>query len=82
VRGLSERFGNERVFAIMGNHEVNLLVDRGAPDGQRYLNYAYAASHPSQYLEWAPPPPGLELFYTITVYYYIILLYYYTTILL
>jgi len=33
VRGLNERFGDERVSAILGNHEVNLLIDRGTPDG-------------------------------------------------
>jgi hypothetical protein len=35
VRSLNERFGDERVRAILGNHEVNLLVDRATPEGTR-----------------------------------------------
>ena len=54
VSALTERFPT-RVTALMGNHELNLLLDRakaGADGGQRYLEYAYAAAHPSQYLQW------------------------------
>jgi len=58
VRTLNERFGDERVQAILGNHEVNLLVDRATPQGHRYLNYAYAAAHPAQYAEWTVQRQG------------------------
>ena len=52
VRELTLRFPG-RVHALLGNHELNLLVDRSrSPGGGRYLEYAYAAAHPAQYMHW------------------------------
>jgi hypothetical protein len=42
----------ERVTALLGNHELNLLIDRTRQPGDRYLDYAYAAAHPAQYSSW------------------------------
>ena len=54
VRELTVRFPNH-VTALLGNHELNLLIDRTRPSGGgRYLEYAYAAAHPAQYLAWLP----------------------------
>ena len=54
VRELTTRFPDS-VHALLGNHELNLLVDRARPaGGGRYLEYAYAAAHPAQYAAWLP----------------------------
>ncbi|EOD39425.1 hypothetical protein EMIHUDRAFT_199870 [Emiliania huxleyi CCMP1516] len=54
VRELTLRFP-EHVHALLGNHELNLLLDRArSPSGGRYLEYAYAAAHPAQYEAWLP----------------------------
>ena len=54
VRELTTRFPDS-VYALLGNHELNLLVDRARPaGGGRYLEYAYAAAHPAQYAAWLP----------------------------
>lgn len=53
ARNLSERF-TTHVTALMGNHELNALLDRTAPAGNRYLEYAYGAAHPAQYADWLP----------------------------
>jgi hypothetical protein len=54
VRELTTRFPDS-VHALLGNHELNLLVDRARPEGGgRYLEYAYAAAHPAQYAAWLP----------------------------
>ena len=42
------------VTALLGNHELNLLIDRTRSPGDRYLDYAYAAAHPAQYTHWLP----------------------------
>ena len=53
VSELNRRFP-DRVHALLGNHELNLLIDRARqPGGGRYLEYAYAAAHPQQYLAWS-----------------------------
>lgn len=64
VRALTLRFG-ERVHALLGNHELNLLADRSRPSGLeprsggganfRYLELAWGAAHPAQYASWLPP---------------------------
>ena len=53
VRALTTRFPHH-VHALLGNHELNLLIDRSKKggDGSRYLEYAYAAAHPAQYPSW------------------------------
>ena len=54
VRELTTRFSGN-VHALLGNHELNLLLDRTrTPGGGRYLEYAYAAAHPAQYPAWVP----------------------------
>lgn len=56
VSALIERFPN-RVHALLGNHELNLLIDRArSPGGGRYLEYSYAAAHPAQYAAWLDEP--------------------------
>ena len=55
VRSVAERFP-KRVSVLLGNHELNLLIDRSKQPGQpRYLDYAYGVAHPAQYLDWLPP---------------------------
>lgn len=55
VRALTERFPAE-VTALMGNHELNLLVDRSGMlrDGARYLQLGYGSAHPESYAQWLP----------------------------
>lgn len=53
VKDLTDRFP-EKVTALMGNHEANLLLDRSKPAGYRYFEYPYGVAHPMQYLEWLP----------------------------
>jgi len=55
VRALLLRFP-DHVHALLGNHELNLLIDRARPPGGRYLEYAYAAAHPAQYAAWLDVP--------------------------
>eukprot|EP00306_Pavlova_sp_CCMP459_P013528 CAMPEP_0185184554 /NCGR_PEP_ID=MMETSP1140-20130426/2647_1 /TAXON_ID=298111 /ORGANISM="Pavlova sp., Strain CCMP459" /LENGTH=446 /DNA_ID=CAMNT_0027750633 /DNA_START=17 /DNA_END=1357 /DNA_ORIENTATION=- len=52
MRDLSLAFP-EHVFAILGNHELNLLVDRtrGA-NAYKYLQLVWGAAHPGQYRSW------------------------------
>lgn len=60
VRELTRRFP-EHVHALLGNHELNLLIDRARqPGGGRYLEYAYAAAHPAQYLAWVDNESSTE----------------------
>eukprot|EP00965_Chrysotila_dentata_P229514 6197235-Pleurochrysis_carterae.AAC.1 len=60
ARNLTSRFP-EQVTALMGNHELNLLVDRARPSGSgRYMEYAFAAAHPAQYVHWLPPEERTE----------------------
>ena len=60
VRELTTRFP-DHVHALLGNHELNLLVDRARPEGSgRYLEYAYAAAHPAQYAAWLPEDERAE----------------------
>ncbi len=54
VSSLSERFGDERVVALMGNHELNLLVDRNRPPGNRYMDHVFAVAHPESLVAWLP----------------------------
>ena len=63
VKQLNQRFGDEKIVAIMGNHELNLLIDRQRPQGQRYLDYVYAVAHPSAYLDWLPPTERTSSFF-------------------
>ena len=53
VHELVSRFPG-RVHALLGNHELNLLIDRARRpgEGSRYLEYGYAAAHPAQYAAW------------------------------
>ena len=52
VSALTTRFPRH-VHALLGNHELNLLVDRARrPGGGRYLEFSYAAAHPAQYAAW------------------------------
>ena len=53
VQQLTSRFPSH-VHALLGNHELNLLVDRArrGGEGSRYSEYAYAAAHPAQYAAW------------------------------
>ena len=53
VRALTTRFP-KRVTALLGNHELNLLMDRTQDRGDRYLEFGYAAAHPGQYSSWLP----------------------------
>lgn len=53
VKQLTDRFPHH-VTALMGNHEVHLLLDRSRPAGYRYLDYPYGVAHPMQYLDWLP----------------------------
>ena len=55
VRSVQERFP-EHVTALLGNHELNLLLDRGKARGEpRYFDYTYGVAHPLQYMDWLPP---------------------------
>lgn len=52
VKSLTDAFP-DKVHAIMGNHELNLLVDRSRRHHQHmYLQLAYGAAHPGQYAGW------------------------------
>lgn len=55
VRALTRRFPSQ-VTALMGNHELNLLVDRAREGGKghRYLEHVWASAHPAEYLNWLP----------------------------
>lgn len=53
VKSLTERFP-EHVTALLGNHELNLLVDRLELPGRRYMEFPYAATHPAEYAQWLP----------------------------
>ncbi|KAJ1636397.1 Metallo-dependent phosphatase-like protein [Pavlovales sp. CCMP2436] len=60
VKALTTLFPG-RVHALLGNHELNLLNDRSrvsglakGAEGYRYLELAWGAAHPAQYLRWLP----------------------------
>lgn len=57
VKSLTEQFPNH-VTAIMGNHEMELLLDRDVNrkvwDGHKYYQLAYATVHPIEYLNFLP----------------------------
>ena len=60
VNALIERFPTH-VHALLGNHELNLLIDRARePGGGRYHEYSYAAAHPAQYAAWLSEPDDPE----------------------
>ena len=50
IRTLETTFPSS-VTALLGNHELNLLLDR-ARSGGRYMEYAFGVAHPLQYLDW------------------------------
>jgi hypothetical protein len=57
VKSLTEQFPNH-VTAIMGNHEMELLLDRDVNrkvfGGHKYYELAYATVHPIEYLNFLP----------------------------
>ena len=57
VKSLTEQFPNH-VTAIMGNHEMELLLDRDINrkmwDGHKFYEMAYATVHPFEYLNFLP----------------------------
>jgi hypothetical protein len=63
VKALCERFPHH-VTALLGNHELELLLDRDTTgnrgsdwgsDGALYFQMGYSAAHPRDYLDYLPP---------------------------
>ena len=64
VKGLTERYP-EQVTAILGNHEMELLLDRDrsrwdAWGGSGFFGLAYASVHPGEYLHYIDREPTKE----------------------
>ncbi|CAJ1354308.1 unnamed protein product, partial [Effrenium voratum] len=65
VRNLTTSFP-EKVFALMGNHDLYFLADAVLPQGARDLmgapvqDFSYAFIHPEEYLNWILPGEQAE----------------------
>ena len=64
VKGLTERYP-EQVTALLGNHEMELLLDRDRSrwdmwGGSGYFGLAYASVHPGEYLHYIDREPTEE----------------------
>ena len=51
----------DRVTVLMGNHELNLILDglRHAGEGH-YFDHTYGVAHPRQYLDWLDDPQDAD----------------------
>lgn len=54
VKSLTDRFP-DRVTALLGNHELELLRDRHDETVIKYIHYAFSAVHPEDFLNYIEP---------------------------
>jgi hypothetical protein len=63
VHNLTVAFGTDRVKALMGNHEYELLLDNrlsASERGRYFYELGYSTVHPDELLNWSPEPSTPE----------------------